>query len=292
MAILSTPYIYTRFSTNLQRDSSCEDQEREARQILQKHGIDDSNAIVIHDRAESGTKSQRDGFLQLQESVAQGRVSVVVVDDQARLSRGDDVIGVIKDLVFGGVRFLSGDGVDTDDEGWQLKVRVLGLHNATTIDETARRVRRGQRGRILDDLSAGDFPYGFESYFLDPDYALKFCGRGPKPDKGIRICESESYWVQEIFRLFVEGSSINAIAEELIRNVVWSSFSNVDGPWAIMDKSLDCDLLFVLLLKCLCLLVVESFGRKFVIRIEVDKSVEERRKGGVLCSECLLLIGF
>ena len=52
--------IYTRFSSDLQSAKSCQDQEREVREALTRMDIDHSNAIVIYDEAESGTKVFRD----------------------------------------------------------------------------------------------------------------------------------------------------------------------------------------------------------------------------------------
>src|SRR5688500_6272828 len=63
------------------------------------------------------------------------------------------------------------------------------------LRETGQRVRRGMRGRVLDNKSVGDIPYGYRSYFDDPEYAASYCGRGPKPTKSIAIYEPEAVWV-------------------------------------------------------------------------------------------------
>jgi len=85
--------------------------------------------------------------------------------DLARFSRADNAFSFIEDLVYSGGRFVSaGEGIDTNHEGWELRVKVMELHNSTTIRELGRGVRRGQLGRVLDDGSAGNFPFGYESY--------------------------------------------------------------------------------------------------------------------------------
>ena len=147
--------------------------------------------------------------------IRQELISVVGVDDQARVSRNDGVIGVVTDMVFCGTRFVSGDGVDAVDDGWKTKVRLHGIHNAMCVEETARRVRRGMKGRVLDNKSAGDIPYGYYSFFDDPEYAANRCGRGPRPTKSISISETHAVWVREIFRLIAEGWSFTAIAKQL-----------------------------------------------------------------------------
>lgn len=209
------PLVYTRYSSELQSDKSCNDQEREVRALLREKGFDDTDAIVINDRAETGTKNDRAGFLRALDLIRQGVVSVFAVDDQARASRNDDVVGVVKDIVYAGSRFVSGDGVDTDEKGWTLKVRLLGIHNAHSSEETAHRVRRGMRGRVLNNRSAGDFPYGYCSVFDDPEYASQHCGRGPKPTKSVAIHEPHAKYVRMIFQLVADGKSFNQVAKTL-----------------------------------------------------------------------------
>jgi site-specific DNA recombinase len=211
--------IFARFSTDMQNPKSCADQVREVRQKLIQKGLDPTNAVVIEEDGESGTRSDRAGFSQIVDMIARQEAFLLAVDDQSRFSRADNVFSFITDLVFVGGRFVStGEGIDTEEVGWELRVKVMELHNSTTIRELGRRVHRGQLGRVLDDKSAGDTCFGFESYFIDPDWAQKIVQRGPKPVKGIRISEEQARWVRQIFEWFaVKLWSINAIARELTR---------------------------------------------------------------------------
>jgi DNA invertase Pin-like site-specific DNA recombinase len=213
--------IYCRFSTDMQNPKSCADQERDVRTGLAQKGINATDALVIHEEAESGTRSDRSGFEQLVQMVAQNQRLLLAVDDQSRLSRADNAFSFITDLVFVGGRFIStGEGIDTDQLGWELRVKVMELHNSTTIRELGRRVHRGQLGRVLDDKSTGDICFGYESYFLDPNWAEKLMqfGRGPKPVKGVRIVEDQARWIRQIFEWFaIQIWSINRIARELTR---------------------------------------------------------------------------
>ena len=209
--------IYTRFSSDLQSNKSCIDQEREIRDALDKLGIDHSSAIVIHDEAESGTKTFRAEFARLEAMVRGGEIAILAVDDQARLTRADNAFGFITDLVYSGGRFIStGEGIDTEQTGWELRCKVMELHNSTTIKELGRRVRRGQLGRVLTNLSAGDLAYGYESFFIDPEKAAS-SHRGPKPEKGVRINEEEAKWIRQIFDWLNGGRSIAWISRELTR---------------------------------------------------------------------------
>jgi site-specific DNA recombinase len=210
--------IWTRYSSDMQRVESCEDQEREVRAGLARKGIDSSGFRVIHDRAESGTKNDRAQFEELRGMIQRDEVGILAVEDQSRLTRADNACCFITDLVYSRGRFIStGEGIDTEQEGWELRVKVVEINNRTTIHELARRVRRGQLGRVTDDGSAGDFPFGYESYHLDPNWT-EAPRRGPKPKKGVRIFEPEAHWVRQVFTWFaLEGKGVGWIARELTR---------------------------------------------------------------------------
>ncbi|MCE9563942.1 MAG: recombinase family protein [Planctomycetes bacterium] len=210
--------LYCRFSTDMQRADSCADQEREIRAGLVRLGIDPTNAIVIRDEGESGTKTARDGFQQLSGMVARGEVGVLAVDDQARLTRAENAFAFITDLVFAGGRFVStGENIDTSVPGWELRVQVMELHNGLEIRGLRHKVRRGQEGRVRDDGSAGDHPFGYDSHYIDPDWAAQLARRGPKPKKALRICQEEANWVRQVFAWFIAGLSIGWIARELTK---------------------------------------------------------------------------
>jgi len=208
--------ISTRYSTDMQNPKSCLDQERDVRTGLTKKGIDHSDAIVIYDAGESGTKTYRDEYARLEAMVRAGEIGILAVDDQSRLSRADNVFAFITDVVYSGGRFIStGEGIDTEETGWELRVKVMELHNSTTILELGRRVRRGQLGRVLSQLSAGDFPYAYRSFLVNPDAVRD--GRGPKPERGVMIHEEEAEWIRKIFTWFNASRSIAWIARELTR---------------------------------------------------------------------------
>ena len=130
--------IYTRFSSDLQSNKSCKDQEREVREALTRMGIDHSKAIVIYDEAESGTKVFRDDFVRLKAMMESGQIGILAVDDQSRLSRADNTFAFITDLVYMGGRFIAtGEGIDTEQTGWELRVKVMELHNSTPFANLA-----------------------------------------------------------------------------------------------------------------------------------------------------------
>lgn len=225
--------IYCRYSSDMQRPECCEDQERNVRAALARSGIDATKAVVRKDEAQSGTRADRDQFEKLAQMIVRGEVTILAVDDQARLSRANNVSAFIQDLVYSGGRFLSTtEGIDTARQGWELLIKVTEIHNSATLRNIREGVRRGQQGRVLDDGSAGDYTFGYESYYLDPNWAEQMTRRGPKPKKGLRICEAEAKWVRQIFTWFaIELWSIGAIARELTRQGVPKGHRGVAKGW-------------------------------------------------------------
>lgn len=225
--------LYLRYSTDMQRPASCDDQEREIRKGLDRLGVPHLGAVVVRDEAQSGTSSKRDQFTELLEMIRRGEVGVLAVDDQSRFSRAEHASLLVNDIVFNGGRFIStGEGIDTNQDGWELRVKVMELHHSTTIRELGRRIRRGQAGRVLDgNGSAGDFPFGYRSRYVDDDWAEQLQRRGPKPKKVIEIDEQQAAVVRQVFEWFVGGISISAIARRLTANKVPKCHRSSGTTW-------------------------------------------------------------
>ena len=207
--------IYVRYSTEMQSSASCKDQERQVRDGLTRLGIDHSHAIVLADEAISGTKSDRPNFQILLAMIERGEVSILAVDDQSRLTRGFDAMEIIQNIQFHGGRFIAiSEQLDSAERSWKMLAGFKQIANNAVIDETAGRVRRGQKGNLIQNQSAGDNPFGYEAYYLDEKAALRI-GNGPKPKKGVRIKDDDALIVREIFQRFISGESMNAIAHDL-----------------------------------------------------------------------------
>ncbi|MEI6236570.1 MAG: recombinase family protein, partial [Planctomycetota bacterium] len=210
--------IYTRYTTVMQREESCADQERKVREYLDKIGIDHSLAVVIADQKRKGTRDDRLGFLKLMDMVKRGKVDLVISDEQSRLTRSLGAAALIQDLTYADVRFIGvKENIDTANTGWEILVQIMGMHNNMAVRETGHRVFRGQEGRVLDGYgSAGDFCFGYKSIYIDPNWAQMLEER-KRPKKEVVINEVEAPTVLRIFNLFVQGHSVNSIARELNR---------------------------------------------------------------------------
>jgi len=181
--------IYARFSSELQRDDSITDQERRCRDHLARMGFDPRAFCLVADEAISGTVDSRPGFDRVKSLVHSNRLGTLISTELSRISQGDNTKSFLKDIVFHGGRYISvSENIDTTRRGWRLTAGFSEMHHSQVNEETADRVRGGQGGRKLDrNGSAGDFPYGYGSEYVDPQAALAYHGRGPKPRKRVVI---------------------------------------------------------------------------------------------------------
>ena len=158
--MLKKNVIYTRYSTDMQSPKSCTDQEREIRAALTKKGIDTSDAIVIDDQAESGTKTFRAEFERLQAMTRAGELGWLAVDDQSRVSRAATPIlsSLTSSSAAAGSLPLRKALIP------RRRVGSCGSRSWSCITPrplmNSAGARRGQHGRLLAGLTAGDFPTG------------------------------------------------------------------------------------------------------------------------------------
>ena len=128
--------------------------------------------------------------------------------DEELKQQADELLAAITDSLR--------SGTDIAGKGWQMLVGFSEIHHSRSNEDTAERVRGGQEGRVLDgDGSAGDFPYGYRSEYVDPQAALGYHGRGPKPRKRVVIDEASTAVVRRIFERFAGGESISSITRWL-----------------------------------------------------------------------------
>lgn len=213
-------FIYTRFSSDMQRESSNADQERKTRERLGQLGIDCLNVCVISDSAMSGQSADRPGFTYLMDLIDRGQVEWLAVDELSRLTRWMNPRQIIQDLTARGKRFVSAsEGIDTDQPGWELFVDVLGIHHNASSRETGKRVKRGQEGRFLASQgSLGTEVYGYESVFEDADWAEQLAQRKSPPKIEILVPDEVKvvHWIYQAY--IEEGRSPREIAAILNRN--------------------------------------------------------------------------
>jgi DNA invertase Pin-like site-specific DNA recombinase len=146
--------IYARYSSELQREASIEDQVRLCRAVIEKEGWQYRHAYT--DRAVSGASTLRPAYQNLLEDARLGQFDVVVAEALDRLSRDqEDVAGLFKRLRFAGVRLFT----LAEGEINELHVGLKGTMNALFLKDLAQKVRRGLEGRVREGRSGGRFVF-------------------------------------------------------------------------------------------------------------------------------------
>ena len=195
--------IYARYSSDLQRDASIEDQVRVCRKRIDAEGW--SLGRVYSDHAASGASHLRAGYQGLLQDARSQKFDVVVAESLDRLSRDQEhVAGLYKQLSFHGVLLLT----ITEGEITELYVGLKGAMSALYLKDLAQKTRRGLEGRVRQGRSAGGISYGYR--------IVRAVGPDRAPTTGEReIEENEAGVVRSIFAAFASGKSPRAIAKDL-----------------------------------------------------------------------------
>ena len=195
--------IYARYSSDLQRDASIEDQVRLCRDRIEREGW--SLAATYTDHAISGANRLRPGYQRLLEDARAGAFNTLVAEALDRLSRDqEDIAALFKHLAFAGVRIVT----ITEGEITELHVGLKGTMNALYLKDLAVKTRRGLEGRIRQHRSAGGLSYGYEVVRV-----VDANGERIRGERRINI--AEAHVVQRIFREFASGRSPRQIARKL-----------------------------------------------------------------------------
>jgi site-specific DNA recombinase len=209
--------IYTRFSSDRQREASSEDQARNCRRRIEAEGW----TLVEHfkDEAITGSTSARPGYQKLLKAAERREFAVLLVDDLSRLSR-DQVESerVIRRLEFGGVRIIGvSDGYDSQSKSRKIQRGVRGMMNELYLDDLKEKTHRGLEGQALKQFWAGGRPYGYKLVRIKDGTRLDAYGEPLALGTRLEIDPETDTIVNEIFRRYADGWSPRAIADELNR---------------------------------------------------------------------------
>jgi DNA invertase Pin-like site-specific DNA recombinase len=206
--------IYARYSSDLQRPASIDDQVRRCREELARRSWQEM--AVFSDSEIPGTVTQRrPGYQQLLASAKAREFDVVVADELGRLSRDDEErAGLRKRLKFWGVQLRTLDGIDTvaSPQSAGPMMLVKGLVNEAEIEANAHRSRRGLAGRVLAGQHAGGAVYGYRTRPVHADKPGDPPGTGQVVGYEYVVHEPEAEVIRRVFRLYVDGLSAREIA--------------------------------------------------------------------------------
>ena len=204
--------IYARYSTDLQSETSIDDQARRARDAIARAGGDPAKATVFPDYAISGGSMQRPGLEALLRAVEEKRIDVVLTEDVSRISRDmGDAAHIFKRLQFAGVPLIGlSDGIDTSGKQGKLTYAFKSMMAEWYIDELRERTLRGLEGRALAGFATGGVPYGFHT---EPQTDATGRVLGNK----IIIDEAAAAIVVRIFTMYRDEGAFHRISRMLNR---------------------------------------------------------------------------
>src|SRR5216683_1960522 len=149
--------IYARYSSELQRDASIEDQVRLCKARI--HAEKWVAVGIYTDHAMSGSIRMRPGYQKLLEDARAGTFDVVVAEALDRLSRDqEDIAALFKHLSFAGVTMVT----LAEGEISELHVGLKGTMNALFLKDLAKKTWRGLEGRVRQGRSGGGICYGYD----------------------------------------------------------------------------------------------------------------------------------
>ncbi len=212
--------IYARYSSDLQRESSIEDQIRKCREYAAARGWAIQEQYVRSDRAVSaGAMVGRDALNKLIAEAKQKprAFDCIVVDDTSRLARNlEDSIRTMKTLDFYGVKlvFVS-QQLDSSDKSARNLLTIYGMMDEQFLVGLADKVHRGQEGQVLKGLQAGGRCYGYRNVPIeDPSRKVKY-GRPAVLGVRLEIEETEAAVVRRVFDMYSTGAGLAQIAKTL-----------------------------------------------------------------------------
>ena len=204
--------IYARYSSDLQNESSIDDQARRAREAIARAGGDPTKATVFPDYAVSGGSMERPGLEALLRAVEAGRIDVIVTEDVSRISRDmGDAAHIFKRLQFAGVPLIGlSDGIDTSAKQGKLTYAFKSMMAEWYVDELRDRTLRGLEGRALAGFATGGVPFGYRT---EPEVD----GSGRVLGNKIAIDEGEAPIIRRIFTEYRDDGALHRIARALNR---------------------------------------------------------------------------
>jgi DNA invertase Pin-like site-specific DNA recombinase len=225
---------YARFSSDSQRDTSIDDQQRLCRDAAIGNGHSVQKALEFEDRAVSGTKLHREGLDRLLAVAEARQIDVLYFHSLSRLARESVItMPVLKKLVYvDHVRVISvSEGIDSARTEWDVLATIFSLQHERYIRELSANIFRGQEGAVLSGYSVGDHCFGYRSEPV-PGTEQGRRGRNVKPRMRYVIDPETAPWVQRVFKWFViEKRSAGWIARELTRQAAPKDHRSTTRHW-------------------------------------------------------------
>lgn len=211
--------IYARYSSDLQNPSSIDDQVDACRRLVARE-FEAADIAVFSDAAVSGATMNRPGMIALMRAAEERRFDALAAEGLDRLSRSlKDIATIYERLAHYGV------SIHTVHEGpvSPLHVGLKGTMNAFLLADMKDKVRRALLARAAEGRHPAGLAYGYRVARVD--------GRAVTGAR--EIYAPEARIVARIFREFVAGKAVKAVARGLNDDGVPSPAGSLWSPTAI-----------------------------------------------------------
>jgi site-specific DNA recombinase len=212
---------YARYSSDLQRDTSIDDQLAVAKRYAKEKDWSLLPAHIYTDAGISGASIERRPGVQALMAAAAKRprpFDVVLVDDSSRMARDiADAIRVMQTLKFLEIRVIYiSQGIDSESEQADALIAVHGLIDSLYLKELAKKIKRGLAGQLERGFSTGARTYGYRTVPVpDPSGKKDDHGQLALLGKRIEVDDAEAKVVQRIFAWAADGLGLTSIVERL-----------------------------------------------------------------------------
>lgn len=220
---------YGRYSTDMQRESSIQDQLRNCVKFAERE-----NWVIeekYFDEAISGSTSDRPQYQKMIDDAKSKNFDVLLVDDLSRLSRDSiEVQTTIKRLRHWQIRIIGvSDGFDSASKGHKIQAGFRGMMNEMFLDDLAEKTHRGLAGQALKGNNCGGRSYGYKHIPIEDPSRKDEYGRPLIIGARREVDPEQADAIRKIFKWYSEGYSPRWIAAELNRLKVPAPRS---GSWA------------------------------------------------------------
>jgi site-specific DNA recombinase len=215
---------YARYSSDLQRATSIEDQLRVARRYAGEQGWTLDESQIYTDAGITGSSIDgRPGLQALLAAVALRPLpfDVLLVDDSSRVARDiADAIRVMQTLKFFGVRVMYiSQNIDSNDEQAETLVAIHGMVDSLYLREMAKKIKRGLEGQQARGFATGGRTFGYRTVPVpDPSGRKEPNGHPVVAGFRVEVVPAEAEIIRQIFGWYANGLGGNAITARLNRD--------------------------------------------------------------------------
>ena len=202
--------IYARYSSDLQRPTSIEDQVRLCREVAPQFGCRVLDAHLYSDSEISGAVTERPGYVHLLDAARTGQFGAILVESQDRLWRDQaEMHAALKRLTFWGIRVIAvTTGTNLTDRTGKVLASIMGLKDELFLQDLKDKTRRGMMGQVRRGFSVGGRAFGYRSQPVRDD-------SGQVTGYHRVIDPQEAAVARRIFELYDAGYSPKTIAHVL-----------------------------------------------------------------------------